>query len=539
MRALLIYPEFPLSFWCYRKSLELRGRKAALPPLNVVTVAAILPQDWEFKVVDRRVRSVTEAEWNWAELVVISGMIVQQEDYLAHIREAKRRGKPVAVGGPYPTSTPEPAKAAGADYLILDEGELTIPMFLEALERGETSGIFRSAEKPDVTTTPIPRYDLLDFSHYESMSVQFSRGCPFQCEFCDIIVLYGRKPRTKAPDQLIRELDYLYELGWRGSIFMVDDNFIGNKRNVKLLLKEVKPWQIERNYPFSFVTEASIDLAKDAELLDLMVDCNFWAAFVGIESPDESSLQITRKFQNLRDPLLESVETIQRAGIQVIAGFIIGFDGEKAGAGDRIVEFVQKASIQVALYSILHAFPNTALRTRLIKEGRLIEGDMYGDGAGLMNFIPTRPIEDLAREYAEGFWKLYEPKPYLERQFELIKKINETGSKHHHCDSPWSFKLFQLTVHLIWKYGVSLDTRWLFWSHVWTIFRHYPEWLAGYFTGCAQLEHFLEYREVVQDRMKKQLANYQKANHPSQYIPEETVQQEMAQQEMAAPVQVA
>ncbi len=509
MRALLIYPQFPLSFWCHTKTLELVGKKAVLPPLNAMTVAAILPQEWEFKLVDRRVRAVTEDEWEWAELVVISGMIVQQEDYLEHIREAKRRGKPVAVGGPYPTSTPEPAKAAGADYLVLDEGELTIPMFLEALERGETSGTFRAAEKPDVTTTPIPRYDLLDLDLYESMSIQFSRGCPFQCEFCDIIVLYGRKPRTKTPAQMLAELQYLYDLGWRGDIFMVDDNFIGNKRNVKLLLNELKVWQAERDYPFAFYTEASIDLAKDQELMDLMVECNFWAVFVGIESPDESSLNVTRKFQNLRDPLLESVDAIHRSGLQIMAGFIIGFDGEKSGAGDRIVEFVQKAGIQTALFGILHAFPNTALRTRLQKEGRLIEGDMHGDGSVLMNFIPTRPMEEIAREYAEGLWKMYEPSRYLDRAFEQITKINETGQKHKHRGGIPSFKMLQIAAMMVWKYGVVLETRGKFWSHFLTLIRKYPSWAPGYLIACTQLEHFLEYRELVRDRIGKQLTVYQ------------------------------
>ncbi|MFM7574648.1 MAG: B12-binding domain-containing radical SAM protein, partial [Snowella sp.] len=260
MRALLIYPVFPPTFWSYEKILQLVNRKVLLPPLGLITVAAILPQEWEFKLVDRNIRAVTEEEWEWSDIVILSGMIVQKEDLLDQIREAKRRNKLVAVGGPYPTSVPQEVQGAGVDFMILDEGEITIPMFIEAIAKGETSGVFRTAEKPDVTITPIPRYDLLELDQYDSMSVQFSRGCPFQCEFCDIIVLYGRKPRTKSPEQLLKELDYLYELGWRRGVFMVDDNFIGNKRNVKLLLKELKTWQKEHQYPFRFNTEASIDL---------------------------------------------------------------------------------------------------------------------------------------------------------------------------------------------------------------------------------------------------------------------------------------
>ena len=250
MNVLLLYPRFPKSFWSFEKTIELLGRKAMLPPLGLITVAAILPQEWNYKLVDLNVREVTEAEWNWSEMVICSAMIVQKPDLLVQIQEAKRRGKKVAVGGPYPTALPHEVSDF-ADYLILDEGELTIPLFVEAIAQGQQSGTFRApnGERPDVTSTPVPRFELLEFDAYAEMSVQFSRGCPFQCEFCDIIVLYGRKPRTKAPEQLLAELDYLYELGWRRSIFMVDDNFIGNKRNVKLFLKELLPWILMFDHP--------------------------------------------------------------------------------------------------------------------------------------------------------------------------------------------------------------------------------------------------------------------------------------------------
>ena len=519
MKTLLIYPAFPLSFWCFKKSFELIDIKAPLPPLNSITVAALLPQEWDFKLVDGRIRKPTEEEWDWAELVVISGMIVQQKDYLDKVREAKRRGIPVAVGGPYPTSTPEPLIEAGADYLILDEGEITIPMFLEALEKGEKTGIFRSAEKPDVTTTPIPRYDLLDLSKYGSMSIQFSRGCPFQCEFCDIIVLYGRKPRTKTPAQVIKELECFYNLGWRGMVFMVDDNFIGNKRNVKLLLKELKVWQQEHDYPFSFTTEASIDLAKDQELMDLMVDCNFLSVFVGIESPDEDSLQVTKKFQNLRDPLSQSVDTIITSGLEVMAGFIIGFDGEKSGAGDRIFRFAQQEAIPTAMFGILHGFPNTALRDRLKKEGRLLEGDMHGDGSVLMNFIPTRPIEEIAEEYTQGLWQLYEPKNYLERHFNMIMKINQNGCRHKHRGNLPFWIGMRAMLTLIWTYGVLLNTRWRFWRYLFTIMIKYPEWTLGYLMGCSKMLHFSQYRQVVRDGIEQELRDYK---HYYETVPEKT-----------------
>ena len=306
MRVLLIYPIFPPTFWSYEKILALVNRKVLLPPLGLITVAAILPQEWQFKLVDRNIRDVSDSEWEWADLVLFSAMIVQKQDLLEQIQVAKQKGKLVAVGGPYPTSVPADVQSVNADFLILDEGEITLPMFVEAINRGEKSGIFRTTEKPDVTITPVPRYDLLELDAYDSMSVQFSRGCPFQCEFCDIIVLYGRKPRTKSPEQLLKELDYLYDLGWRRGVFMVDDNFIGNKRNVKLLLQALKVWQEEHQYPFRFNTEASVDLAADGELMQSMVDCNFDAVFLGIETPDEESLQPV-SYTHLTLPTIYSV----------------------------------------------------------------------------------------------------------------------------------------------------------------------------------------------------------------------------------------
>lgn len=507
MRALLIYPVFPPTFWSYNKILELVDRKVLLPPLGMVTVAAILPQEWEFKLVDRNIRAVTEAEWDWAEIVILSGMIVQRQDLIEQIHEAKQRGKLVAVGGPYPTSIPH--EVAEADFLILDEGEITIPMFVEALARGETKGVFRTTEKPDVTITPIPRYDLLDFEAYDSMSVQFSRGCPFQCEFCDIIVLYGRKPRTKTPAQLLKELDYLYELGWRRGVFMVDDNFIGNKRNVKLLLKELKVWQEEHQYPFRFNTEASVDLAADPELMEMMVDCYFDAVFLGIETPDEESLQLTKKFQNTRSSLTETVEKIIKAGLRPMAGFIIGFDGEKKGAADRIINFVEEAAIPTALFGMLQALPNTALWTRLEKEGRLrLTGKQDINQSTLMNFVPTRPIEDIATEYIEAFWKLYDPEVFLDRTYRCFLKLGAPKAKPA-FKLPRRADLYALAV-IIWRQGFKRSTRWKFWQNLFGILRHNPANAEHYITVCAHNEHFLEYRQIVRDEITAQLAEFQR-----------------------------
>jgi radical SAM superfamily enzyme YgiQ (UPF0313 family) len=433
---------------------------------------------------------------------------VQKPDMLHLIHEAKRRGKLVAIGGPYVTSVPETAVEAGADFLVLDEGEITLPMLVAALERGETSGRFcANGEKPAVTDTPVPRFDLLDLTAYSDMSVQFSRGCPYQCEFCDIIVLYGRKPRTKTPAQLLAELQALYDLGWRRSVFVVDDNFIGNKRNVKLLLRELAPWMAAHDYPFSLTTEASIDLAQDQELLDLMVAANFNSVFLGIETPDTDSLALTQKFQNTRNSLEESVETINRSGLFVMAGFIIGFDGEKTGAGDRIINFVEATAIPQALFSMLQALPNTGLWHRLEKEGRLrAEGEANGHQTTLINFVPTRPVEEIAREYVRCFWELYEPDRYLARVYRHLLTMKPRPYKK-------KFQMLELVeiravLTICWRQGLKRNTRWQFWQQLFSMFQRNPGVVKRYLINCAHIEHFIEYRQIVRDEIEAQLANY-------------------------------
>ena len=517
MRTLFIYPEFPKTFWSYEKILELVNRKVLLPPLGLVTVAALLPQTWEMKLVDRNVSEVQEADWAWAELVIISAMIVQKADMAAQIAEAKRRGILVAVGGPFASSTPDAPELALADFKILDEGEITLPLFIEAIERGERQGRFSSnGVKPDVTGTPIPRFDLLELDAYDSMSVQFSRGCPFQCEFCDIIVLYGRKPRTKSPDQLVAELQALYDLGWRRAIFLVDDNFIGNKRNAKLLLPAVKEWQIERGFPFTFTTEASVDLAADDEMMEMMAEARFEAVFLGIETPDEASLSLTGKHQNTRSSLEDSVDRITSYGIRVMAGFIIGFDGEKTGAGDRIVRFVSRTGIPAAMMGMLQALPNTGLWHRLEKEGRLIEEKADAKGVNqtnLLNFLPTRPIRDIANEYVDAFCRLYEPNAYIDRVTHYYLKMGEprwkTFYKAENSDKsvlPGWRDLRALSI-VVWRQGLQRDTRFRFWKSLATVARRNPKCLEQFLITLAHNEHFQEYRGVVTKEIQDQLAS--------------------------------
>ena len=507
MRTLFVYPEFPKTFWSYEKILELVNRKVLLPPLGMCTVAALLPQDWEMKLVDRNVREVTEEEWSWAELVIISGMIVQKDDMAVQIGKAKQRGLPVAIGGPFASSTPDAPELDLADFKILDEGEITLPMFLEALKRGDTKGRFTSeGDKPDVTATPIPRFDLLQLDAYDSMSVQFSRGCPFNCEFCDIIVLYGRKPRTKTPEQLVAELQYLYDLGWRRSIFLVDDNFIGNKRNAKLLLPQIRTWQEERGYPFSFATEASVDLADDDEMMRMMHDARFESVFLGIETPDEASLETARKVQNTRNPLDAAVDRITANGIRVMAGFIIGFDGEKDGAGRRIVDFVTRTGIPAAMMGMLQALPKTALWARLEREGRLIQGEDAAKGVNqtnLLNFEPTRPIRDIANEYVEAFCALYEPNAYMDRVYSYYLKMGAPRWKAAAKLPTWIDIKALSTV--VWRQGIKRDTRSRFWKYMFGMARHNPALLEQFLVVLAHNEHFLEYRSIVQQEIREQL----------------------------------
>jgi len=508
MKALLLYPRFPKTFWSYDEFMKIAGLKASIPPLGIITVAAMLPAEWEIRFYDRNVSSETDADWQWCDIVILSAMIAQKEDFLAQIQKAAQLGKKVAVGGPYPTSIPEAALNAGANYLILDEGEITVPEFLEAIAQNQEQGIFRASEKPDVTKSPMPRFDLLQRDKYFMMAVQFSRGCPFNCEFCDIINLYGRKPRTKEPSQTLAELQTLYDLGWRGSIFIVDDNFIGNQRNVKRLLRELIPWMKERNYPFTFWTEASVNLAEDAELLDLMAQAGFYAVFLGIETPDQDSLQVTRKYQNTRNPLVEACQKIHQAGLLIYAGFIIGFDGERSGAGERIQAFVEQTSIAQPMLGILQAVPNTALWQRLKQEQRLLEGfggEEVGDQNALMNFVPTRPMAEVAREYVEAMWTMYEPKNYLRRCFEQCLNITPNPYLQQTVYFPPG-KGIRLVIQLLWRQGWQRrETRLQFWQQLWAILRTKPKFLNMYLGLCAAGEHFWQYRILARERITQQL----------------------------------
>ena len=435
-RVLLIYPGFvPNTFWNYQATCELFNVRYPAAPLGLITVAAMLPQTWEVRLVDRNVEELHDEDILWADLVMTGGMINQQPDCLGVIDRCHALGKLVVVGGPDVTSSPHLYRTA--DFQVLGEAEDIIKDFIAAWERGERSGVFQAQKfQVDVTTTPMPRYDLLKFDRYFYICVQYSRGCPFTCEFCDIIELYGRVPRTKTNEQILAELDYLYRLGYRGHVDFVDDNLIGNKKAVKKFLPELKAWLQARDYPFEFSTEASINLADDNALLRMMTEANFFAVFVGIESPDPETLAATRKKQNTRRDIVASIHRIYAAGMFVTAGFIIGFDSERESVADAMVQFIEDCAIPLAMVGLLYALPNTQLTRRLAKEGRLYEGhdvmrpDRSGDQCLLgINFEPKRPMRDILTDYRQILDNLYSPEAFAGRLRRLCDLLDRSNSR--------------------------------------------------------------------------------------------------------------
>ena len=433
-RILLVSPRIPTTYWSYKYALPFVRKKALLPPLGLVTVAGMLPEDYELKLVDMNVEDLRMEEIEWADMVFLSAMIVQQESFEKVVAMCRQCETPVVAGGPYPTSSFE--KIEGVDHFVLDEAELTLPDFLRDLEQGKAARVYRAEGRPDLSLTPLPRFDLIDVDLYESMPLQFSRGCPFDCEFCDIIELFGRKPRTKDPLQFMQEVELVYETGFRGSLFIVDDNFVSNKHKAKRLLPRLAAWQKAHGYPFTVSTEASITLAQDEELLDMMVAARFTMVFVGIETPDAKTLAMTHKTQNLREDVLSSIARIQKKGIEVSGGFIVGFDGESEDIFERQKEFIQKAGIPTAMVGLLLALPHTQLYRRLKKEGRLIS-ETHGNNTHdfQLNFIPQMPEHKLLRGYKWLLNQVYAPRNYFERSLTLIRRFAR-GKKEHPATGP-------------------------------------------------------------------------------------------------------
>jgi len=416
LKILLVYPQYPDAFWSFRYALRFISKKAVFPPLGLLTVAAMLPKEWQKKLVDMNTTTLTDEDIKWADYVFISAMIVQQKSVKEVIARCREFNTKIVVGGPLFTTGYEQFDLGDVDHFVLGEAEATLPLFLEDLQKGCARHIYESNEHPEITKTPIPLWELVDMKKYASMNVQYSRGCPFDCEFCDIVIINGHRPRTKDKAQLVVEFEALYRQGWRGGVFIVDDNFIGNKRKLKAeTLPAIIEWSQKRKYPFRFFTEASINLADDEELMQLMTKAGFDTAFVGIETPNEKSLVECNKFQNTNRDLVASVKKIQSHGIQVQGGFIVGFDSDPISIFKSQINFIQKSGIVTAMVGLLNAPPGTRLYHRLKKENRLLPHVSGDNTDGSINFIPNMNRETLISGYKNVVKTIYSAKPYYER----------------------------------------------------------------------------------------------------------------------------
>ncbi len=423
-----VYPEFPETYWSFNNSLALVDRKGVMPPLGLATIAAMIPDRYECRIIDMNVEPLEDDAILESDLVLLSAMIVQRDSFEEVVARCNRLGVPVAAGGPFPTSLW--SEIEGVDHFVLNEGEVTFPRFLADWEAGRPQPFYGDESRPDLSLAPVPRFELLRMNEYTTLPLQYSRGCPFDCEFCDIVQLFGRNPRTKSPEQFLREMDAAYATGFRGPLFIVDDNFIGNKREVKKLLRAIIPWQEERRFPFTLSTEASVNLAEDEELLDLMVRSGFSMVFVGIETPVEESLAGTNKQQNLRMDLLESVKTIQRKGIEVTGGFIVGFDTDPPEIFRLQEEFIRQLAIPTSMVGLLMALPGTKLYHRLDAEGRLVKRASGNNTHDLvMNFRPVLPPEFLTEGYLRLLSSIYEPETYFRRCLDLLRRFPARGER--------------------------------------------------------------------------------------------------------------
>jgi radical SAM superfamily enzyme YgiQ (UPF0313 family) len=421
MKILFIYPRYPDTFWSFRHALKFLSKKATFPPLGLLTVAAMLPAEWEKKVVDLNAESLKDSEINWADFVFVSAMTVQKDSAREVIARCNKNNTKVVAGGPLFTTGHE--EFEGVDHFVLGEAEVTLPEFLSDLERGCPQHIYSSGERPDISHTPLPLWSLLNMKNYSAMSLQYSRGCPFDCDFCDIIVLNGHKPRTKGAQQMVEELEKIYSCGWRGSLFIVDDNFIGNKKKLKAeTLPAMIEWSKHRKYPFTFFTEASINLADDEELMELMAEAGFNRVFIGIETPNEDSLIECNKLQNRNRDMTAAVKKIQNHGFEVQGGFILGFDNDPVSIFKKQIDFIQKTGIVTAMVGLLNAPRGTKLYKRLKKEKRLLN-DFTGDNTDFsINFIPKMKYETLLTGYKNVLDTIYSPKQYYERVAAFLKE---------------------------------------------------------------------------------------------------------------------
>ncbi len=505
-RVLLVYPEFPTTYWGFQHSLPFIGKRATLPPLGLLTVAALFPDRWQMRLADLNVAKLSDDELLWADAVLVGGMLVQTPSALEVIRRARTLGRKTIVGGPAVTTSP--ALFDDADHIFLGEVEERVDAVVRAVEQDGEPHLLASMpeSRPDVSKSPTPRFDLLDVSLYQAMAVQYSRGCPFACEFCDIIEIFGRVPRYKGPPQVLAELDALRGLGWRGSVFFVDDNFIGNKRAVKQLLPEVARWQQQQGFPFSFYTEASVNLAADPKLLRMMAEAGFDSVFLGIETPSVASLRETKKTQNVSIDLGEAVETITRAGMDVMGGFIVGFDADGPEAFEAQREFITSSPIPLAMVGLLTALPGTQLWRRLEREGRLRDTS-NGDAFTRPNFETSMGDVPLLTGYRELMRDLYSAPGYYARCRRAVETVG----------APTAGGRFQPrdlapAARAILHIGILGERRLHFWRLLASGLRRGRHALRRAFMFAIQGEHLIRYTdETVLPRIDGALAEVREA----------------------------
>lgn len=485
MNILLVYPETPDTFWSFRHSLKFLSKKSILPPLGLLTVASMLPEAWNQKLVDMSVEALADEDIAQADYVFISAMAIQLKSARKVVERCKALHSRTVAGGPLITSAPE--LFDDVDHLVLNEAEITLPRFLEDLKSGRAQHIYRSSDRARISRTPVPSWHLIDMRKYALMPIQYSRGCPFACDFCDVTVLFGNKMRTKPSDLLISELQSLYEHGWKGAVFIVDDNFIGNKRQVKAeVLPRIIEWSQARDHPFTFLTQASINLADDEKLMDLMTRAGFDTVFIGIETPEDVNLSECGKSQNRNRDLIDSVKKIQRSGMQVQGGFILGFDNEQPSIFDQIIGFIQESGIVTAMVGLLNAPRGTRLYERLAAEDRLLN-DSTGDNTDAsINFVPKMGLEDLVCGYRRVVDTLYCSEHYHRRIITFLKNYQPLRN-HRRRLSLTDLKTMCRTS---WHLGVVGQDRYWYWRLVlWTLFKK-PQQLETAITLAVHGFHF-------------------------------------------------
>jgi radical SAM superfamily enzyme YgiQ (UPF0313 family) len=506
LNVLLVNPKSPSSFWSFEGVLDLLGKKAVNPPLGLLTVAALLPRSWECRLIDLTFQSLKQEDWEFADVVMVTGMYVQSKGITETIREAKRRGKFIVLGGAWAFHNGEEGLRLGADIVVPGEAEAVSSRLVESIDHGESGTLLVSERHADMSISPVPRFDLLEMDAYVDMAVQFSRGCPFKCEFCDVTTMLGHRIRSKTPSQFLAELQELYDRGWRRYVFIVDDNFIAHRGKVKAVLKELASWQKGRGRPLSFSTQASVNLAEDEELLDLLVLAGFFKVFLGIESTDEQSHRLAGKYQNIID-LDAACCTINRKGLQIIAGCILGFDNENAGAGRRLVDFAVRNSIPDVLVNPLQAMPGTALSRRLEESGRLLgnafAGENLSNSYGLMNFIPTRPQKDIIDELIELHEELYSPAAYMERSFSHFENM-EALPYRKPFSLPYFFEL-KAVMTVIIRQGLLRPSRLIFWRHFLRALMIFPSHTDKFLASLIVGEHLFEFARTYVERLRVQI----------------------------------